>query len=480
MENDSVQKCYDENFNENIQNCNFIQRINDCKPNNPNLCPQFSPQCFCDTNGIECNNFTLFSELNLFDFDGSKLFFSPSSPAVLDYYLKLDGLQFNDDYKTDISFSNLLGIDLRTSLFKEKSPIVTLEFQTSTFDLYLSNKLVAEKDCTWELNPFIGDFSNIFSNIDILRLEGLAYSSRICPILFRNAQINKMYLLIASNENNLNFFDLSEIASQNLNSTIKELYLIYGQVYLKSTFLNKNVFENTELFAFEFDNIFGLDDDIFKSFKKIRKIQFAEGDFNGLLNNTKWLNSINSDISVNLDKQAEILAYQNRSVAIYIEGNGNWLNYSNEIFCQLKDFPHTSLVYFIIFDQNNDIECTCSVYWMIQYRYRLNVSSDILKDIQSDSVHKCYDQNFEKNVKACNFKERIEKCVSKNPLEIQLEEKNLKITELTIVSSVFGCLFGIVSLLLIFVSIKYKNAKQTLNGKTSGFSFSFKPALEDK
>jgi len=404
----------------------------------------------------------------------------PIDPIVLDQSLTLDNLQFNDDNKADISFSNLLGIDLRANLFKEKSNLVIeLDFQSSNLDLFLDNNRIGDEDCTWDLNPINGaPFANLFSNVDSLRLENIFYRSDICPILFRNAYVNRFYSLIGSDDNYLKFIDLPLVAGQSLNSTIKEFYLLYSQVFLRSKFLNKNVFANTELFTFEFCNIYGMDEDVFRTFKKIRKIQFAEGDFNGLLNNTKWLNSINSDLNVNLNNQAEILANQNRSVAVYIEGNGNWFNYSNEIFCQLKDFPHKSLVYFLIFDQNTEITCTCTVLWLIQYRYSLNVSLDIMNDIKSDSVHKCYSGDFNKNIKACNFQERISKCNVKNPLEIQIEEKDRKIVELTVISSVLGCSFFVLLLMFIYVSIKYKKTRQSIG--ENEYTISFKPMLDEK
>ena len=475
LENDSVQKCTKQNFNESVKNCNFPQRINECIAENPNKCPQFAPQCFCDgKNGLECSNFTSFSQLNLNNYNVKEITLHPIEPSLLDENFNLAGLTFNEDNTVEISLVNLLGFDLRSDFFKERTNIYAeLTFEQSNFDVYFKSNLLEAKDCRWDL--LTGDFSNIFKNISKLSLEFSNSSSKVCPLAFKNSHIDTFNALIVTNNNYLEFMQMPDIAGQTLNSRIRQLSIVYSDLYLSSKFISKHVFANVEEIIFEFTNLQGIEANIFKSFEKLKSIQLGITDVTGFIKNgTTWLNSINPTLNVDLTNPADIQANKQRSVAVFFEGINNSFNYSDDNFCLFKDFPHRSMVYPVILDEN-EMPCTCLIIWLIQYRYRLDVSPEMFEAIKSDSVHKCYNEDFSSSIKSCDFNEKIKNCAnnnSNNTLDAQLAEKNRKISQLTIATSVLGSLLLVVVILFVIIFIKFRRAKQLLSGQKASFSFS--------
>jgi hypothetical protein len=90
---------------------------------------------------------------------------------------------------------------------------------------------------------------------------------------------------------------------------------------------------------------------------------------------------------------------------IYIELNDekSGYDYPDEDFCLFKYFPHSKLVFPIV-KSNIELNCTCTIAWLIQY-WRFS-----FKDIKTSCLSNCFSSNFSLLVEQCNFDYRISQC----------------------------------------------------------------------
>ena len=146
-----------------------------------------------------------------------------------------------------------------------------------------------------------------------LVLDNVNYQKVMCPIIFKNANIDVLYTDIVTNENHLTFSGLSE--GQNLNTNINSFFILKGDFYIDSTFFNEKIFKNLNQLIITDSTVYGIEEKLFSPLKNVRKIALGihnMGDF--FRNDTKWLNSINDDLFVDLNNQTDIIMNQDRQV----------------------------------------------------------------------------------------------------------------------------------------------------------------------
>ena len=284
-------------------------------------CPQFSPQCTCDLDAIICSNFSSFSELNLSHYNTTKIILSPLNFAILDKNFTLDNLIY--PYPKDISIDlvNVLGFDLQTRFYKKQSvQDIQLAFQDSSFRVYIDGELLERENCSWNLID--QNYVSLFNNVSRLILESVTFHDKICPVIFKNVNIDVLYTANVTNLNHFSLSDLSDQNGQNLNSSLNSYFIVQGKFFLDSTFMNGQIFQNLKELIITDSKVLGIENNLFIKLKKIREIALGirnVGDF--FKNGTKWLNSINSDLYVDLNNQTNININLDRQVnyfSIYI------------------------------------------------------------------------------------------------------------------------------------------------------------------
>jgi hypothetical protein len=275
-------------------------------------CPQFSPQCTCDFDTITCFNFTSFSELNLSNYNATKIFLKPLSLATLDKNFNLDDLVYQNPNDISIDLINVRGFDLNSNLFKKQSvQDVQLSFQDSNFEVYIDGVPLGPDACNWNLVD--QSYRSILANVSRLVLDNVNYQKMMCPIIFKNANIDVLYTDVVTNENHFTFSNLPE--GQNLNTNINSFFILKGDFYIDSTFFNEKIFKNLNQLIITDSTVYGIEEKLFSPLKNVRKIALGlhnMGDF--FRNGTKWLNSINDDLFVDLNNQTDILMNQDRQV----------------------------------------------------------------------------------------------------------------------------------------------------------------------
>jgi hypothetical protein len=291
--------------------CNFKKIADDSS------CPQLSPQCTCDVDTITCSNFTSFSELNLSNYNTTKIFLSPLNLAILDKNFNLDNLIYPNPNDISIDLINVQGFDLRSGFFKKQSiQDVQLSFQDSKFAVYIDDVLLAPENCNWNLID--QNYVSLFNNVSRLVLESVDFVNEICPIVFKNVNIDVLYTEIVSNQNHLSFSNLADQNGQILNSNVNNYFIVGGDFYLDATFMSTQIFQNLKEIIVTNSKLRGIDDKLFSKIKKIEKIALGINNFGDFYKSgTKWLNSINDDLYVDLNNQTEININANRQVMLY-------------------------------------------------------------------------------------------------------------------------------------------------------------------
>lgn len=360
-------------------------------------CP-YSPQCVCTAkDAIECYNFQSFTELN-FPTDSSL------KVSNLKISSKLAQLRLNNDlnasnlnldfYNFELRLENLDGIELNENPFFNKTTdntqLLYLHISNSTFEFYFRNNsfdwvcdLVINDQ---HINPIFASFKQIFLGY----FYQINYTRDICPVVFKNAKIDWLYLSAMTPDNRMKFIQLNS-TQINLNSRVKYLQIQSSNIDLLDTsLLDKNVFKYLEKLSIEFSNLNRIDENLFKCFKYLKRVNLWLYNLNELLQtDTKWIQFLN---------------YNKTDEQLVIEFNDetNSYEYSEEDFCLFKKFPHERLV-FPILNSRNSLNCSCTIMWLIS---NWNKSE---KNIITGSVSSCL-KNFELRVQQCNFELKIKKC----------------------------------------------------------------------
>jgi hypothetical protein len=277
--------------------------------------------------------------------------------------------------------------------------------------------------------------TNFFGQIKTLFLQDkVFYNHKICPYVFMNTRLERLDLYEISNSlifmNTLEFLNISEspLFFQMKNKLeFLNLCLYNGQI--SAINLNPFAFQNLKYLvikgSFEY-----FDKNLFADFQEIRFVSIKS---DALINffhrgGTKWLNSINKNLNINLKDKSNFRQNIHRLVSIQISVQSwfvwnTFYTFPNEDICLFKNFPHSQLVVpLIIFypAKFDTIECSCTLIWLQQY-YKLYFSKNFTifdsyitiepeyKDIfVNESSIKCV--TSEEKFTSCKFSQRFEKC----------------------------------------------------------------------
>lgn len=468
------------------------------------------------TSGIEINTISGFdSYLNL-NFDCNQTFYFmflyiiPDSQLLLDSYLNFRGLKVYNKYDIlNIRLINLRGFEISFDAFKSihfpKSTQINLEISYSRMIFYLNNTLLDQSLCI-KSNLFkISKNEHFLASIKSLHiLASNLLSTNICPYVFHNSNINEIFIHKLSgyffDSNLFQFIDNKEELDIKSNISFVSVEIMYAD--LDSKFLNKNVFKSvTEI------NVYGILNNIeaplFKSFKNLKYLELNLENFGEFFHRgIKWMESLNNHVRSNLSAVAERPANKatvnhiilNTFLVYFIQYQRySYLmlyGYPDEDLCIFINFPHSNLVY-PIFNTDYNLECTCTIIWLLRYSYiyydglqfvpddsnKLYRKKRILIDEKSICINETL---FKAALEKCKFEERFNNCIIEskpygsdmikflNFFEFGLEKLIICLKWLKLILFIFTepalCLIGLIlNIMIILVAKEISKRKDIKN-----------------
>jgi hypothetical protein len=348
-----------------------------------------------ENNELECVNFTSFEQLNFINlthrrYEIVSLWPNMDSKLKLDNKLNLKDIKLIQSSSSSkkypkIVLSNLFGFD------PFYNPFLDLSDNNTQFDLEIKNSI-------WSFNKLDCITSNsnlsfIFSDLKInkLKIEYPIFEDTICPLIFKNTQINELI-----------FESLSPIRYDNLtidydlNIKIHSVTCLFGYdsflTKLNSqTLLNQHMFQN--LVELNFTNCYldYIDRDSISKLKYLKSIRLESMlNYRNLFQNGfEWTHGLLNLIQLTID-------YDYRK-----------FSFNDSDLCLFKDFNYKSVL--ILFDKNdlNMISCGCTIYWL--YRSYLEKIDDLIPLKNSLPWH-CLNINqilLNEQLDYCNNEENI-------------------------------------------------------------------------
>ena len=297
--------------------------------------------------------------------------------------------------------------------------------------------------------------------------------TEICELIFLNTKIRTIAIHFLTNSyfktRLIRFENQSKV--ENLKSTI----FIYelkdcNNIHLSRDIINEKIFNKTGLFNLLCD-FKSIEDDIFRNFKKFSTIYIKPSQFTKICKRQgiKWIQNINSDISVNLSDPIGIFKnftfIQRNYKIIWFSSERNAFFDSNfqiaydEDFCLFKDLPFKQLVVFFFITEAKTKDMSCTTLWLI----RLNsvILGPVYKKL--NTIIKAHKEELLK----CEFKIRLKRC-NKSNFELHPNKSDFSILDfmilsefLLIISSPIMSLIGIITnTIIILVIVKKENRKE--------------------
>ena len=313
--------------------------------------------------------------------------------------------------------------------------VKSMQLMNVKFDFYREGNSITSENC---LRKNFDSTSDFFGNVKALLLTAnVIYNSHICPYVFMNTRLEQLYLGDISNSlifrNRVEFLDINETNDFDMN--IKALQFLVVNFFCESlspSNLNPFAFKTLKYLLVK-GKLESIEAGLFENFKEISFISIKGDEMENFFHlGTKWLNSLNKDLNVNLRKARELRGNIHRLVTVEIAVQGwfmfnTYYTFPNEDICLFKDFPHSQLVLpLILYDASrfDTTECTCTLVWLQQH-YKLyfynnfsqfnayiNIEPQYRDFFVNQTLLKCQqsEEYFNKKFLACNFSQRFEKC----------------------------------------------------------------------
>lgn len=409
-----------------------------------NECYNFLSYCDIEFNPIDNNLELHFSQFKEFDqlklncinqnnIKISQLRFSPQKKLILNNKLliKIKSIEININPIT-LEFYNINGIDLESqSILANINKTTNLAFYYSNFNFFSNGfYLICSKSISVPIFKSINKLSFAFST---------KYEKNLCPLIFRNSNINQIYFYGLSDclvkRNMLSFVRKGFIMEYSFNSNIKSVYFKIFRGKFDLYLVNKRVFEKVEQISLV-GSIDEIDENVFVQLIFLKKINFQLENFQYLLTEKKstWI---------------EYLNYYGNDDTFYFNLLGETINYLDDSdFCFFKNYPPKNSIFTILnlnFIKNN----YCLITWLIrknfdfknktwEMEYFIFNTKKILDS--SDLNRNC---NFIKMLEMCEFKFKYQKNRLIGPLEFEYKTEELNF--ITIFFIPIFCLLGILT-----------------------------------
>ena len=434
-----------------------------------NYCMSYQPYCECKSNEkIECRHFNDLSRLNFRTKqivpNHKRIHLLKLEPladelVVFDAKLNLTGLIF-DQAKFHLILNHFDGIELDANVFANFNNFQHYTTSTAIMinpprlhlnKLFLTNFNLkffyrANPDFNWicdlviqdtRLMPLFASFRSIYLGV---AGGSVNYSTSLCPAIFKNARIDSLYFNNLTLTNRPRFLQFN-LTQNELNCEIKAVHIQSSEVRLDTTLLDPSLFRHIEKLSIEFSNLTSIETFTFRGLKNLRYLNLWLFNLKWFLQSSsssnEWLAYLNYNVDeVSRDEltTANHLSHKYLFVKqIYIELNDekSGYDYPDRDFCLFKYFPHSKLVFPIV-NSNVELNCTCTLAWLLQY-WRFS-----FKNIKTTCTAKCFSSNFSQFVEQCQFDHKITKCfentfhdgqlISAFLRDLLLRKKNLPVT----------------------------------------------------
>jgi hypothetical protein len=229
----------------------------------------------------------------------------------------------------------------KSYLYQTHEKIVLIEFTNVIFDFYQHGKLLTSDECKRENFDLK---TNFFGQLRILILtRNVFYNNKICPYVFMNTKLERLDLYDISDslifKNRLEFLNIDETT---MNNNIKLILLSIFNGQISWVNLNPFAFRTLKFLVIK-GNLEKFDENLFENFKEIRFISVKSDDFvNFFHRGTKWINSINKNLNVNLKlvSKRDLMQFIYKPVSIEFVVQ-SWL-----FFNRFYTFPNEDICFF--------------------------------------------------------------------------------------------------------------------------------------
>lgn len=322
------------------------------------------------------------------------------------------------NFNSIIIKKNLSTLSTSPSIYIEK-----IEIHNSTLDTFYYNETDNSTKNTCEILESIIIHSYLIKFIqEIVFMESTKFPKILCPALWHFVY-NQKITFIGLNDKTK--FSLPKIAPEftfSLHSefTSKTLNIVNSSLSLDLNFLNYDYYPGLKEIIFENSSLFNIEDKNFEKMYLLQKIELNLNNFKEFIqkSDNKWMNieyyymvlDINDchNILTNLRPEGRLILVLNDLTKTY--------EFPDSDFCHFKYLYHNELnlkkFLFPIVYTKEKLNCTCTLLGLV-LNWRLNdvynkISNESVK-IRTESVSNCF-INFDLNVKACKFKNKLKKC----------------------------------------------------------------------
>jgi hypothetical protein len=337
---------------------------------------------------------------------------------------------FEEGSPKTVYFLNFNGFNIEKQHLYENRILKDYDIQIkySDFGFYYKSQLITKALCkkTNFNESYFGSIRRLFFIDDVI------YSLNVCPFVFAHTKIKHLALAEITNslifKNRLSFMSLNDTSLYEMNTIeIFQLTLIVAYEEIDHALINTHVFKHIWL-LFVSGIIYKIDSDLFREFNFIRTIVLNPAELSKFYQNDNlaWTASLNFKLeNINLSDKRKVSMYKARSIILQIFETKSYFAqgyaYPNEDFCVFKNFPHEKLVYPAIMSTDEEIQCSCTVFWLIQHSeiyfyanfsfYDENFFGSYPDEFASISARNCLKKfDLRNEIKKCNFRDRLEKC----------------------------------------------------------------------
>ena len=389
----------------------------------------------------------------------------------------IDLFDQNDlDYMSHTPFNNSIDLyvfECDFEFYNEEKRIETCEEMSKVIDLN-------EPKSIFQIPSFL---NSVAINLVLNEVK-----TKICPLVFRNVYIdiitmkgyNSFYsrrILIFSNDT---------FSSISINTSINALLLKIPNVDIDLNFLNPSVFQN--LHNLEISNkVRSIQSNLFSKLRNISTITIEQEYFRNLIHNggIEWIKNINKGLDVNISDSNDLKGNSHHIKYIIIQDSITATNIDpidsivevlpEEDFCLYKDYPFNQLVYIMktrIGDSNcsSRIKLTCTFIYLFQYHEKSLQFLDQFIDLEINWINCLLDLEDFKSLSKCNFEQSLNKCnkseYSAKPIStaFELTQQVIIIKSVILILSCLIAIFGIITNILVIVTISCKENKAEFKG----------------
>ena len=403
------------------------------------------------------------------------IYLIPKHFILLDETLRLEET-FISDASLEIFFVKVKGLSFHQ---ESRAPFFSccLHFLMSSLDIYLNGYSITRDQCSartfQNLTSFIQPYWSLSFRFVLFPEQGL------CKWIFKSSgavtiqfgRISNSFLL----KNRLLFIGANETRL----TKVRSLSFFMSYESLSSAMLDSYLFSGiqdllvTEVVSVEWG--------LLRQFHTLKHIDIVLSTVKDFFHtDSRWLNDLNADVSVNLSDAIDIeINMRNRMTIRFtnvreVNTFFSIYTYPNEDLCLFKNFPHSRLVNPIL-DTREQIACTCTLKWLQLYYgvYRpfqsetlsfetfrnANIQQAFVRDLRVTFTFCVNEPQIE-----CDFGSRLSKCLFSQvsvhreitDKEVFYQIKFLQYFLLVILQPLFGTI-GLINNVLVFVTISNKS-----------------------